>query len=45
MAYHADAAVTTYDVADFQFAMWMFPITAIAALIAALLTRETYCKR
>ncbi|EHL30600.1 hypothetical protein LDG_7368 [Legionella drancourtii LLAP12] len=45
MAHHAETAVTTYTVADFQFAMWMFPITAIVALIAALLTRETYCKR
>lgn len=45
MAQHAEVAVTTYSVADFQFAMWMFPITAIAALIAVLLTRETYCKR
>ncbi len=45
MAHHAETAVTTYTVADFQFAMWMFPITAVVALIAALLTRETYCKR
>lgn len=45
MAHHAEAEVTKYTVADFQFAMWMFPITAIAALIAVLLTRETYCKR
>ncbi len=45
MARHAGLVVTTYTVADFQFAMWMFPITAIASLIAALLIRETYCKR
>jgi MFS family permease len=44
MAHHAQAITTTYTVADFQFAMWMFPITAFVALIAALLTRETYCK-
>lgn len=44
MTHHANAS-TTYTVADFQFAMWMFPITAVAALIAVLLTRETYCKR
>ncbi len=44
MAHHANAA-STYTVADFQFAMWMFPITAMAALVTALLTRETYCKR
>ncbi|KTC80454.1 MFS transporter [Legionella cherrii] len=45
IAHHAGAAVTTYSVADFQYAMWIFPITTIAALIAVLLTRETYCKR
>ena len=45
VAHHAGTAVTTYTVADFQFAMWMFPITAIVALIAAILTRETNCKR
>lgn len=45
MAHHAVAIETAYTVADFQFAMLMFPITAIAALIAVLLTRETYCKR
>ncbi|WP_165485086.1 MFS transporter [Legionella rowbothamii] len=44
MAHHANTA-TTYTVTDFQFAMWMFPITAVAALVAVLLTRETYCKR
>jgi len=45
MAHHAGNSVTTYNVADFQFAMWMFPITAAVALIAVLMTRETYCKR
>ncbi|MGL5743064.1 MAG: MFS transporter [Legionella sp.] len=45
IAHHAGAGVTNYSVADFQFAMWMFPITAIAALVAVLMTRETYCKR
>ena len=45
MAHHAGAAVTHYTVADFQFAMWMFPIAAVAALVAVLMTRETYCKR
>lgn len=42
MAHHAKISITTYNVADFQFAMWMFPITAVVALIAALMTRETY---
>lgn len=45
MAHHAGIEVTKYTVADFQFAMWMFPITAIAALVAVLLARETHCKR
>ena len=44
MTYHANSA-TKYTVADFQFALWIFPIAALAALIAVLLTRETYCKR
>jgi MFS family permease len=35
----------SYSAADFQYAMWMFPITAIAALIAVWFTRETYCKQ
>lgn len=45
MTHHAGASITEYTVADFQFAMWMFPVAAIAALIAVLMTRETYCKR
>lgn len=45
MTHHAGAKVTEYSVADFQFAMWMFPIAAITALLAVLMTRETYCKR
>lgn len=45
MTRHAGTAVTQYTVADFQYAMWMFPIAALAALIAVLMARETYCKR
>lgn len=45
IAHHAGIAVTSYTFSDFQFAMWMFPTTAIAALVAAIMTRETYCKR
>ncbi len=41
---HAHNA-SQYTVADFQFALWIFPIAAIAALGAVLLIRETYCKR
>ncbi|WP_058530532.1 MFS transporter [Legionella rubrilucens] len=45
MQHHAGTSAQQYTVADFQFAMWMFPLTVIAALIAVLLIRETYCKR
>lgn len=45
MQHHAGIGSQTYKIADFQYAMWIFPLTAIAALIAVLLTRETYCKR
>ena len=45
MQHHAGAASQQYTVADFQFAMWIFPIATIAALIAVLFTRETYCER
>ncbi len=44
MQHHAGLMNSHYTVADFQYAMWMFPLTAIAALIAVLLTRETNCK-
>ena len=44
MTYHAKASAA-YAVGDFQFALWMFPIAAVAALVAVLMTRETYCKR
>ncbi|VEG91871.1 MFS transporter [Legionella spiritensis] len=45
MQYHAGAASQHYTIADFQYAMWMFPLTAIAALLMVLLTRETHCRR
>lgn len=45
IAHHAGNAAAGYAVVDFQFAMWMFPIAAVASLVAVLLTRETYCKR
>ncbi|BCA94491.1 MFS transporter [Legionella antarctica] len=45
MTHHAGTTSAHYAIADFQFAMWMFPIAAIAALFAVLMTRETYCKR
>ncbi|MBA2653392.1 MAG: MFS transporter [Tatlockia sp.] len=45
MQHHAGLINQNYTVADFKYAMWMFPLTAFAALLAVLLTRETYCKR
>lgn len=45
MQHHAGAMSTQYVVKDFQFAMWMFPVTALLALLAVLLMRETHCKR
>lgn len=44
MTYHAKSSAQ-YSVDDFQFALWMFPIAAAAALGAVLMIRETYCKR
>jgi MFS family permease len=44
MSHHAEGA-TTYAVADFEFAFWMFPIAAIAALVAVFLLKETFCTR
>ncbi len=45
MTYHTGNAAGHYTLDDFQFAMWMFPIAAIASLVAVFLMRETYCKR
>lgn len=44
MTHHAQNA-TAYAVGDFQFALWIFPVAALAALVAVLMTHETYCKR
>lgn len=41
--YHAGA--NHYLSADLEFAMWLFPITTVFALLSILLTKETYCKR
>ena len=43
MSQHAGTAVN-YTIPDFQFAMWMFPIAAMVALVSILLIRETYCE-
>ncbi|MFI4918533.1 MAG: MFS transporter [Legionellales bacterium] len=45
MAKNEGIHTVAYSIADFQFAMWMFPIAAVAALIMVLLIHETFCKR
>lgn len=45
MQQHAGTVNVQYNVADFQYAMWMFPLTALFALVAVLLTKETNCQR
>lgn len=45
MQHHAGSGVVNYNLADFQFAMWMFPITVLVAIAALYWTRETHCKR
>lgn len=45
MKQHSGVLSQHYSIADFQFAMWIFPVTIVVALCAVLLTRETYCKR
>lgn len=42
---HAGKSVAVYSIADFQYAMWMFPIVTLIALVAMFFIRETYCKR
>ncbi len=45
MQHHIGAAGTQYAIADFEYAMWMFPLAIVIALVAVLMTRETYCLR
>lgn len=45
MQHHAGIVTQQYTVADFQYAMWMFPITLVIALLAIVFARETYCGR
>jgi MFS family permease len=39
------ATHNAYSTSDFQYAMWMFPVAALFALVAIGLTRETGCIR
>lgn len=43
MQQRAGYAVVHYTVADFQHAMWMFPIATMIALLMTLLMKETHC--
>ncbi len=45
MQHHAGVVNHSYSAVDFQFAMWMFPISILMALVVIILARETYCKR
>lgn len=45
MQWHAREGSSVYNSADFQFAMWMFPIAILLALLAVLCAKETFCRR
>lgn len=45
MHHHAGKLMQQYSLADFNFAMWMFPIAVLVSLLAILFTQETYCER
>lgn len=34
-----------YSIADYQYAMRLFPLTVIAAIVAVIFTRETHCRQ
>jgi hypothetical protein len=38
-------AAHIYSAADFKFATWLLPIAFVVGLIAAMLIKETYCRR
>lgn len=44
MRFHAQTMTLHYTLADYQFAMWLFPMTALVALLAVFAIRETYCR-
>lgn len=45
MQSHAVAVSQHYSSIDFQFALWLFPVATMLALLALVFTRETYCHR
>jgi MFS family permease len=45
MQTHAGGMVASYSPQDFQFALWMFPVATILALLGLVLTRETFCQQ
>lgn len=44
MQYHAGELKYAYDLSDYQFAIWIFPVAALFSVIAVVLLRETYCR-
>lgn len=45
MQHNAGVASQVYRAVDFQYALWLFPVTIFFAIIALGLTRETYCRQ
>jgi sugar phosphate permease len=44
MNQHAAVLGVQDNVADFQYAMWLFPLSMVVALVCVMLMRETHCK-
>jgi len=42
--HHVGKVAEQYTIQDFQYALWIFPIAILIALLALGFTRETYCK-
>ncbi len=45
MKSHATIVSNHYSSIDFQFALWIFPVATMIALLALIFMRETYCNR
>jgi len=45
MQFHAGSMSQHYQAVDFQYALWMFPVSVVIALLALTLTHETNCNR
>lgn len=44
LQYHAGHRVQQYSAMDFQFAIWLFPLTVLLAIVVCFWAKETYCK-